>query len=119
VLQLPDTAPALAVTVVLVAGLLGILWVPAGLLLTSGAERIDLDPGYAFAFFNLAWATGFTVGAAGGGTLAEASTDAVPYLLLAAAYALSLWAAGAARYRRPEGELAGRRDQAEGGAGAP
>jgi predicted MFS family arabinose efflux permease len=119
VLQLPDTAPALAVTVVLVAGLLGILWVPAGLLLTSGAERIDLDPGYAFAFFNLAWATGFTVGAAGGGTLAEVSTDAVPYLLLAAAYALSLAAAGAARYRRPEGELAGRRDQAEGGAGAP
>ena len=42
------------------AGLLGVLWVPAGLLLTAGAELIDLDDAYAYAFFNLAWAAGFT-----------------------------------------------------------
>ena len=54
------------------------LWVPAGLLLTAGAELIDLDHAYAYAFFNLAWAGGFTVGAAGGGALAQVSTDAVP-----------------------------------------
>jgi predicted MFS family arabinose efflux permease len=108
VLQLPDSAWLLAVVVVFVAGLLGVLWVPAGLLLTAGAERIDLDHAYAFAFFNLAWATGFTVGAAGGGALAQVSTDAVPYLLLAGAYAASLAAARAARHRRPEAELAAR-----------
>jgi predicted MFS family arabinose efflux permease len=100
VLQLPDSAWPLAVVVVLVAGLLGILWVPAGLLLTAGAELIDLDPAYAYAFFNLAWACGFTVGAAGGGGLAQVTTDAVPYLLLAAAYAVSLALAGVARERR-------------------
>jgi predicted MFS family arabinose efflux permease len=100
VLQLPDHAWALAIVVVLVAGLLGVLWVPAGLLLTAGAELIDLDHAYAYAFFNLAWAGGFTIGAAGGGALAQVSTDAVPYLLLAAAYAVSLALAGLARERR-------------------
>jgi MFS family permease len=88
--QLPGSAWGLAVVVVFVAGLLGVLWVPAGLLLTAGAELIDLDDAYAYAFFNLAWAAGFTVGAAGGGALAQGTTDAVPYLLLAGAYAASL-----------------------------
>jgi predicted MFS family arabinose efflux permease len=97
VLQLPDTAWLLAIVVVFVAGLLGVLWVPAGLLLTAGAERIGLEHAFAFAFFNLGWAAGFTVGAAGGGALAQASSDPVPYLLLAAAYAASLAAIGARR----------------------
>jgi MFS family permease len=104
VVDLPGTAWLLAVVVVLVCGLLGVLWVPAGLLLTGGADRIGLDSAYAFAFFNLAWAGGFTVGAAGGGALAQATADVVPYLLLAGAYALSLvaafWTPG--RWRRPE-----------------
>ena len=100
VLQVPDRAVPLAIVVVLVAGLLGVLWVPAGLLLTAGAELIDLDHAYAYAFFNLAWAAGFTIGAAGGGALAQVSSDAVPYLLLAAAYAVSLALAGVARERR-------------------
>jgi MFS family permease len=90
VLQLPGSAWLLAVVVVAAAGVLGVLWVPAGLLLTAGAERIDLDHAYAFAFFNLAWAAGFAVGAAGGGALAQASADAVPYLLLAGGYAATL-----------------------------
>jgi MFS family permease len=90
VVQLPGSAWGLAVAVVFVAGLLGVLWVPAGLLLTAGAELIDLDDAYAYAFFNLAWAGGFTVGAAGGGALAQGTTDAVPYLLLAGGYAVSL-----------------------------
>jgi MFS family permease len=107
VVHLPGTAWGLAVVVVLVCGLLGVLWVPAGLLLTAGADRIGLDSAYAFAFFNLAWAGGFTVGAAGGGALAQATSDVVPYLLLAGAYALSLvaafWTPG--RWHRPEPSL--------------
>ena len=90
---------ALAIVVVFGAGLLGVLCArrPA---LTAGAELIDLDDAYAYGFFNLAWASGFTIGAAGGGALAQVSTDAVPYLLLAAAYAVSLALAGLARERR-------------------
>jgi predicted MFS family arabinose efflux permease len=107
VVHLPGTAWLLAVVVVFVCGLLGVLWVPAGLLLTGGADRIGLDSAYAFAFFNLAWAGGFTVGAAGGGALAQASSDVVPYTLLAGAYAISLvaafWTTG--RWRRPEPSL--------------
>jgi predicted MFS family arabinose efflux permease len=92
VVNLPGNALLLAVVVVAVAGLLGVLWVPAGVLLTSGGDRIGLDAAYAFAFFNLSWATGFTVGAAGGGAVAQATGDAVPYLLLAGAYAATLLA---------------------------
>jgi MFS transporter, DHA2 family, multidrug resistance protein len=107
VVNLPDSAWLLAVVVVFVAGLLGVLWVPAGLLLTAGADRIGLDTAYAFAFFNLGWAGGFTVGAAGGGALAQATGDVVPYLLLAGAYAATLaaatWTHG--RWRRPEAPL--------------
>jgi predicted MFS family arabinose efflux permease len=102
VLQLPQTAWVLAIVVVFVAGLLGVLWVPAGLLLTAGAERIGLEHAYAFAFFNLGWAAGFTVGAAGGGAIAQASTDTVPYLLIAAGYAASLALIAA---RRPAASL--------------
>jgi MFS family permease len=93
VVNLPGSAWLLAVVVVVVAGALGLLWVPAGLLLTSGADRIGLDTAYAFAFFNLGWAGGFAVGAAAGGALAHPTVDAVPYLLLAAAYAATLLAA--------------------------
>jgi len=107
VVHLPQTAWLLAVVVVLVCGMLGVLWVPAGLLLTAGADRIGLDSAYAFAFFNLAWAGGFTVGAAGGGALAQATGDVVPYLLLAGAYAMTLvaafWTPG--RWHRPQPSL--------------
>jgi MFS family permease len=89
VLQLPDTALGLAVVVVAVSGLLGVLWVPAMGLLTGGAERIGLDHGFAFAYFNLAWATGFTLGAFAGGTLAEVTSDAAAYAGVAVLYAIS------------------------------
>ena len=63
--------------------------VPAGLLLTAGAELIDLDDAYAYAFFNLAWAAGFTVGAVAGGGVAAATGDTVPYLVVAGLFALT------------------------------
>ena len=89
VLQLPDTALGLALVVVAVSGLLGVLWVPAMGLLTGGAERIGLDHGFAFAYFNLAWAAGFSLGAFAGGSLAEVTSDAVAYAGVAALYAIS------------------------------
>jgi MFS family permease len=88
-IQIPGTAVALALVVVAVSGLLGVLWVPAMGLLTGGAERIGLDHGFAFAYFNLAWAAGFSLGAFAGGGLAEISTDAVAYSAVAVLYAIS------------------------------
>jgi len=89
VVQLPGTAAGLAIVVIAVSGLLGVLWVPAMALLTGGADRIGLDHGFAFAYFNLAWAAGFSLGAFAGGTVAEITTDAVAYTAVAALYAIS------------------------------
>jgi len=105
VLQIPDTAVGLAVAVVLAAGVLGVLWAPAGGMLSRGAERVGLEQGYAFALFNLAWAAGFTAGSAAGGGMAEATGDAVPYLLVAVLFAVTglraLASSGAAATVRP------------------
>ena len=105
VLQIPDTAVALAAAVVLAAGVLGVLWAPAGGILSRGAERVGLEQGYAFGLFNLAWASGFTAGSAAGGGMAEATGDAVPYLLVALLFALTglraLGSSGAAATVRP------------------
>ncbi len=63
----------------------GVLWVPGIALVADGAERIGLHPGLGMALMNLAWAPGHAVGSAVGGALAQVTSDAVPYLLLAAA----------------------------------
>ena len=88
-IELPGTVTGLAVMIVLLSGLLGVTWVPAMGLLSSGAEGIGLDQGFAFAFFNLAWASGFMVGAAGGAGVAQAAGDGVAYAILAGLYAIS------------------------------
>jgi MFS family permease len=108
IVQLPDTAVGMAVVVIAVSGLLGVLWVPAMGLLAGGAERIGLDHGFAFAYFNLAWAAGFSLGSFAGGSLAEATADGVSYSGVAALYAISALAAVLlARGRLAEsGELA-------------
>ena len=60
----------------------GTFYTPGMALLTEAAEARGLDYGYAFALLNLAWAPGQSVGSAFGGALAEATSDAVPYLIL-------------------------------------
>ena len=55
-----------------------------------GAHRLDLNQGLAFGLANLAWATGQTVASAGSGALAQATSDIVPYSLLAATFLATL-----------------------------
>jgi predicted MFS family arabinose efflux permease len=98
-IELPGSVTGLAVAVVVATGVLGLLWVPAMGLLSGGAEHIGLEQGYAFAYFNLAWAGGFALGAAAGGGLAEATADAVPYGIAAVLYAASAVVVLAARRR--------------------
>jgi MFS family permease len=77
---------------VVAAGLaFGSFFTPGMTLLTHVSERRGLDYGYTFAIVNLAWAPGQAIGAAGGGALAHATTDTVPYLALSGICALSLW----------------------------
>ena len=61
----------------------GTFYTPGMAMLTNAAEDRGLDYGYAFALLNLAWAPGQSGGSALGGAIAEATSDVVPYLLLA------------------------------------
>ncbi len=72
---------------VLIAGMpaFGTLFTPAMTLLSEGAHGLQLDQGLAFGLGNLAWAAGQAIAAAGSGALAQATSDLVPYCLLAAA----------------------------------
>jgi MFS family permease len=86
----PDDAWMLAALVVCGGVAFGTFFTPGMTLLTNLAEARGLEIGYASALVNLAWAPGQTLGAAGGGALAHATSDAVPYLALAAICALTL-----------------------------
>ena len=74
----------LAVLVVCAAPAVGTLWTPAMALLADGAEAIGVEQGFAFSLMNAAWALGQAGGAAGSARLADATGDALPYLLLVA-----------------------------------
>jgi len=63
----------------------GIFWAPAMSMLADTAESIGLDYAYAFALINLAWAPFAALGAAGSGAVAQVTSDAVPFVALAAA----------------------------------
>jgi MFS family permease len=89
-LTLPSAAWVLAPMVVLAVVVIGSLYTPAMALLSDGASGAGLDQGMAFALVNLTWAGGQVLGAIAGSGVAEVTSDAVPYLLLAAAMAAAL-----------------------------
>jgi MFS family permease len=83
VLPLPGNVYVLALVILVAAIGFGTFYTPGMAMLTQAAEARGLDYGYAFALLNLAWAPGQTAGAALGGSIAEATSDAVPYYILA------------------------------------
>ncbi len=88
----PDNRFLLAVLVVAAGLSFGTFFTPGMTLVSNLAESRGLRFGYSSALVNLAWAPGQTLGAAGGGALAHATRDAVPYLVLAGVCALTLLA---------------------------
>jgi MFS family permease len=82
----PAIRPAAALIAVLVLGTqsFGTLFTPGSALLSEGAHRLGLNQGLAFGLGNLAWAGGQAVAATASGAIAQATSDLVPYLLLAA-----------------------------------
>jgi hypothetical protein len=93
----PSAAWQLGALIVLAAPAIGILWSPAIATLSDGAERHGIEQAIAFAFVNVAWALGQTTGAAGSARLADVTTDRAPYLVLAAACAVTFAALRRAR----------------------
>ena len=99
----PTLASAWALVPVLIVGMpsFGTLFTPAMTLVSEGAQHQGLDQGLAFGLGNLVWAAGQAVAAAGSGVLAQATSDLIPYSLLAAACLVTL---GLVRIRhRPAG----------------
>jgi MFS family permease len=92
---------------VLIVGMpaFGTLYAPSMTLVSDGAGKLGLDLGLAFGMSNLAWAAGQVVASAGSGVLAQATSDLVPYFLLAAACLVTL---GTLQPRKPRsGESSG------------
>jgi MFS family permease len=63
----------------------GTMFTPAATLISDGAHRLQLNQGLVFGMGNLAWAGGQATAAAASGALAQATSDLVPYCLLAVA----------------------------------
>ena len=87
---LPDNALLLAVVIVLETVALGTFWAPAMAMLSDAADLHGMSQSYALALVNFAWAAGQIAGAGGGGALAKAAGDAVPFALSAALCAATL-----------------------------
>jgi predicted MFS family arabinose efflux permease len=94
----PEAVLLLAAIVLLTGPSIGILWTPSMAMISDGADDRGVDQAYAVALINLAWSTGQTIGSAGGARLGQAYGDAVPYLTLAAACAITLAALSRPRY---------------------
>jgi len=90
ILPWPENAFVLAVVVFLAGNSYGTFWAPAMAWLSDAADERGLEPAYAFALINLAWAPGQALGAAGGGAIASATSDAVPYLTFSALCVVTL-----------------------------
>jgi len=82
---LPGTVAWLVPVLVLGTPFFGSLYTPAAAMVSESAQDQKLNHGIAFALTNLTWAAGQAIAASGSGALAEATSDAVPYLLLGAA----------------------------------
>ena len=82
----PVLAPAAVLIAMLVIGMpaFGTLFAPSSAMLSDAAHRLELHQGLAFGLANLAWAAGQTIAASASGAIAQATTDLVPYALLAA-----------------------------------
>ena len=97
----PGGGAGAALIALLIVGMpaFGTLFAPATALLSSGAERLGLNQGLAFGLGNLSWAAGQAGGAAASGAIAQATSDFVPYALLASACLATLIALWPGRSR--------------------
>jgi MFS family permease len=95
---LPSAVLSLAVLLVAMDCSLGGFWAPAMAMLSDAAEGLELDQGLAAALINLAWAGGVIAGSSGGGGIAKAHGDAIPMIVVAGLFAVTL--AGVARRSR-------------------
>ncbi len=90
ILPLPASVVVLAIALVVVVLAMSLIWTPAMALLSDNAEAAGLDLAFASALVSLAWAGGQVLGGSAFVGLADATTDATTYGLIAALFALTL-----------------------------
>jgi MFS family permease len=110
----PVTVPLQLLVALLIVGMpwFGTLFAPASALLSAGAQRLELNQGLAFGLGNLAWACGQTAASSASGAIAQATSDIVPYSLLAGSCLVTLLAVGPGRARLSRRLSRDRADQA-------
>jgi predicted MFS family arabinose efflux permease len=86
-LLVPLLPSASSLVTLLIVGMpaYGALFAPATALLSAGVSRLRINQGLGFGLGNLAWAAGQALAASASGALAQATSDLVPFVLLAAA----------------------------------
>jgi MFS family permease len=89
-LALTEWPPLLVPLVLAGAVTFGALYSPALTMLSHSAERIGIAQGISFGVMNASWALGNAIGPAAGGGIAQATRDAVPYLIGSALCAATL-----------------------------
>jgi MFS family permease len=88
-LSLPETILLFGVCVAAAELSLGFCWTPAMAMLSDTVESAGVPQWLAFALVNLAWAGGQVIGGSGGGGLADATSDAVTWAVIASLMALT------------------------------
>ncbi|HEY7265192.1 MAG TPA: MFS transporter [Trebonia sp.] len=108
VVPLPATVAWLSAVLIVGTPFFGSLYAPAAALASDGAREHQLNQGIAFALTNLTWAAGQAFAASGSGALAQVTSDAVPYALLAVACLATLASQLRAQARARQGGPTGR-----------
>lgn len=86
----PNEAWQLVAVICVLAPVIGLMWSPGASMITDGADDRFVPTVWGFALLQVGWAIGQSGGAAGGAALATATAHAVPFLALAALYAVTL-----------------------------
>jgi MFS family permease len=89
-LPVPSSLVLITVGLVVVVLAMSLIWTPAMALLSDEAERAGLDLAFASALVSLAWAGGQVIGGSAFVSLADASTDALAYGVVAGLFVVTL-----------------------------
>jgi MFS family permease len=99
---LPQTAVLLGiVSVIALGGPLTAYTIPAMAMIADAAEQVGVPLVVATMMLNLAWAVGETIGAPAAANLSQATSDAVPLLVLSAIMVVTLWPVIRAKLNAP------------------
>lgn len=89
VLALPEAVVLLGLATVVIVLAMSLLWTPAMALLNDRAEGVGLDLAFGAALVNLSWSGGQVLGGSAGPALAERTSDALAYGIVAALFLLT------------------------------